>query len=35
MSFNDVLMVMGGAFLVGLPLTLLLRRPRSAVRGGH
>jgi DHA2 family multidrug resistance protein len=35
MSFNDVLMVMGGAFLVGLPLTLLLRRPRSAVSGGH
>ncbi|MGA8380485.1 MAG: DHA2 family efflux MFS transporter permease subunit, partial [Stellaceae bacterium] len=35
MSFNDVLMVMGGAFLVGLPLTLLLRRPRSAVRGAH
>jgi MFS transporter, DHA2 family, multidrug resistance protein len=35
MSFNDVLMVMGGAFLVGLPLTLLLRRPRSAVSGAH
>ncbi len=35
MSFNDVLMLMGGAFLVGLPLTLLLRRPRSAVREGH
>ena len=35
MSFNDVLMVMGGAFLVGLPLTLLLRRPRSAVSAGH
>jgi MFS transporter, DHA2 family, multidrug resistance protein len=35
MSFNDVLMMMGGAFLVGLPLTLLLRRPRSAVRESH
>jgi MFS transporter, DHA2 family, multidrug resistance protein len=35
MSFNDVLMLMGGAFLAGLPLTLLLRRPRSAVRARH
>ncbi|MGH7029099.1 MAG: DHA2 family efflux MFS transporter permease subunit [Stellaceae bacterium] len=35
MSFNDVLMLMGSAFLVGLPMTLLLRKPRSAVRGGH
>ncbi|HUC09402.1 MAG TPA: DHA2 family efflux MFS transporter permease subunit [Stellaceae bacterium] len=35
MSFNDVLLMMGSAFLVGLPLTMLLRRPRSAVRGGH
>jgi MFS transporter, DHA2 family, multidrug resistance protein len=35
MSFNDVLLLMGGAFLAGLPLTLLLRKPRSAVRAGH
>jgi MFS transporter, DHA2 family, multidrug resistance protein len=35
MAFNDLLLLMGGAFLFGLPLTLLLRRPRSAVRGGH
>ncbi|HTV44762.1 MAG TPA: DHA2 family efflux MFS transporter permease subunit [Stellaceae bacterium] len=35
MSFNDVLLLMGGAFLVGLPMTLLLRKPRSAVREGH
>jgi DHA2 family multidrug resistance protein len=35
MSFNDVLLLMGGAFLVGLPLTMLLRRPRSAVRARH
>jgi len=35
MAFNDLLLLMGGAFLVGLPLTLLLRRPRSAVSASH
>jgi hypothetical protein len=35
MSFNGVLTVMGGGFLVGLPLSLLFRRLRRAVGEQH
>lgn len=35
LAYNDVLMVMAGSFLLGLPLVLLLRRPRAGGGGGH